>query len=116
MFDQHRDLRLDIDDMGYEELLALGERIGHVNTGLSDELISKCMTQSIYCSSDQIHEEGNCVICLEEYVNMDDVGTLKSCSHDFHVGCIRRWLSMKNVCPICKKTALDDDVKEKGSI
>lgn len=114
MFDQHRDMRLDIDDMGYEELLALGERIGHVNTGLSEELISKCMTESIYCSSDQIHEEGNCVICLEEYVNMDDVGTLKSCRHDFHVGCIRRWLSMKNVCPICKKTALDDDdMKEK---
>ncbi|XP_060201592.1 probable E3 ubiquitin-protein ligase ZFP1 isoform X2 [Lycium barbarum] len=114
MFDQHRDMRLDIDDMGYEELLALGERIGHVNTGLSEELISKCLTESIYCSSDQIHEEGNCVICLEEYVNMDDVGTLKSCSHDFHVGCIRKWLSMKNVCPICKKTAFDDDdMKEK---
>ncbi|KAK4353319.1 hypothetical protein RND71_028837 [Anisodus tanguticus] len=114
MFDQHRDMRLDIDEMGYEELLALGERIGHVNTGLTEELISKCMTESIYCSSDQIQEEGNCVICLEEYVNMDDVGTLKSCSHDFHVGCIRKWLLMKNVCPICKKTALDDeDMKEK---
>lgn len=47
-------------------------------------------------------------------MNLDDVGTLKSCSHDFHVGCIRRWLSMKNVCPICKKAALDDDyMKEK---
>uniref|UniRef100_M0ZNG5 RING-type E3 ubiquitin transferase n=1 Tax=Solanum tuberosum TaxID=4113 RepID=M0ZNG5_SOLTU len=102
------------EQLASEELLALGERIGHVNTGLSEELISKCMTESIYCSSDQNHEEGNCVICLEEYVNMDDVGTLKSCIHDFHVGCIRRWLSMKNVCPICKKTALDDDdMKEK---
>ncbi|XP_059305776.1 probable E3 ubiquitin-protein ligase HIP1 [Lycium ferocissimum] len=114
MFDQHRDMRLDIDDMGYEELLALGERIGHVNTGLSEELISKCLTESIYCSSDQIHDEGNWVIWLEEHVNMDAVRTLKSCSHDFHVGCIRKWLLMKNVCPIYKKTALDDDdMKEK---
>lgn len=101
MFDQHRDMRLDIDDMGYEvssetllcfafcfhlaaicsalilwheqELLALGERIGHVNTGLSEELISKCMTESIYCSSGQNHEEGNCVICLVSIVILSEM-------------------------------------------
>ncbi|MFS7915046.1 putative transcription factor C2H2 family [Helianthus anomalus] len=101
-FDQHRDMRLDIDDMSYEELLALGERIGSVGTGLSDHLISKCMQVSIYCSSDQMQDEGTCAICLEEYANMDDVGMLRVCRHDFHVGCIRKWLSMKNSCPICK--------------
>ncbi|KAJ0778044.1 putative transcription factor C2H2 family [Helianthus annuus] len=101
-FDLHRDMRLDIDDMSYEELLALGERIGSVGTGLSDHLISKCMQESIYCSSDQMQDEGTCAICLEEYANMDDVGMLRVCRHDFHVGCIRKWLSMKNSCPICK--------------
>ncbi|KVH90473.1 uncharacterized RING finger protein P4H10.07 [Cynara cardunculus var. scolymus] len=101
-FDQHRDMRLDIDDMSYEDLLALGERIGSVGTGLPEHLISKCVQESIYCSSDQIQEEGTCVICLEEYANMDDIGMLKACGHDFHVGCIRKWLSMKNLCPICK--------------
>lgn len=90
LFDQHRDMRLDIDDMSYEvantlhilfsfivticmsilkyrhkqELLALGERIGSVSTGLSEDLIPKCLTESIYCSSDQIQEEGSCAICL----------------------------------------------------
>lgn len=78
LFDQHRDMRLDIDNMSYEELLALGERIGSVNTGLSEDLIPKCLMESIYCSSDQIQEEGSCVICLEEYKNMDDVGMLKA--------------------------------------
>ncbi|XP_011094684.1 uncharacterized RING finger protein C4G3.12c [Sesamum indicum] len=113
LFDQHRDMRLDIDNMSYEELLALGERIGSVSTGLSDGLISKCLTESIYCSSDLSQDEGTCVICLEEYKNMDDVGTLKVCGHDFHVGCIRKWLSMKNLCPICKASAVDDNMKEK---
>ncbi|KAL3839642.1 hypothetical protein ACJIZ3_024233 [Penstemon smallii] len=113
LFDQHRDMRLDVDNMSYEELLALGERIGHVSTGLSDGLISKCLTESIYCSSDLFQDEGTCVICLEEYKNMDDVGTLKVCGHDFHVSCIRKWLSMKNVCPICKAAAVDDGMKEK---
>ncbi|XP_052171780.1 probable E3 ubiquitin-protein ligase ZFP1 [Diospyros lotus] len=106
LLDQHRDMRLDIDNMSYEELLALGERIGNVSTGLSEDMISKSLTESIYCSSDQLQDEGRCVICLEEYKNMDEVGTLKTCNHDFHVGCIRKWLSMKNLCPICKASAL----------
>ncbi|GFP89147.1 probable E3 ubiquitin-protein ligase hip1 [Phtheirospermum japonicum] len=109
--DQHMNMRLDVDSMSYEELILLGERIGSVSTGLSDNLISKCLTESIYCSSDQIEDEERCVICLEEYKHMVDVGNLK-CGHDFHVGCIRKWLSMKNLCPICKSPAIDECNKE----
>lgn len=47
-----------------QDLLALGERIGSVSTGLSDGLISKCLTESIYCSSDLFQDDGTCVICL----------------------------------------------------
>ncbi|XP_044487187.1 probable E3 ubiquitin-protein ligase ZFP1 [Mangifera indica] len=112
LVDQHRDLRLDIDNMTYEELLALGERIGYASTGLSDDLISKCLTETIYCSSDQIQEEGTCVICLEEYKDLDDVGTLKTCGHDYHVSCIKKWLSMKNICPICKASVVGNSKKE----
>ncbi|XP_047336651.1 probable E3 ubiquitin-protein ligase ZFP1 [Impatiens glandulifera] len=100
--DQHRDLRLDIENMSYEELLALGERIGHVNTGLSENMVTKSLTVSVYCSSDHCQEELKCVICLEEYKNMDEVAKMKTCKHDFHVNCIKKWLSMKNMCPICK--------------
>ncbi|MFS7990139.1 putative transcription factor C2H2 family [Helianthus anomalus] len=56
---------------------------------LSGNQISKCLRELIYCSSDQLQEEGTCVICLEEYANMDDVGMLRGCKHDFHVGCIK---------------------------
>lgn len=113
MLDHHRDLRLDIDNMSYEELLALGERIGHVNTGVSEDLIPKCLTETIYCSSDLNQEEGTCVICLEEYMDRDDVAALKTCGHDYHVTCIKKWLSMKNSCPICKGSALADNMKGK---
>ncbi|XP_022767371.1 uncharacterized protein LOC111311857 [Durio zibethinus] len=108
MFDQHRDMRLDTDNMTYEELLALGERIGSVNTGLSEDLISKCLTETIFCSSDQFQDESSCVICLEEYKDMDEVGALNTCGHDYHVPCIKKWLSMKNTCPICKASALKE--------
>lgn len=113
VLDQHREMRMDIDNMSYEELLALGERIGQVNTGLSEDVLSKCVTETIYCSSDQCQDEGSCVICLEEYKNMDDVGTLKTCGHDYHVSCIKKWLSMKKLCPICKSSALPEDRKDK---
>ncbi|KAH6805958.1 hypothetical protein C2S51_030789 [Perilla frutescens var. frutescens] len=115
MVDQHRDMRLDIDNMSYEELLALGERMGSVSTGLSDGLISKSLTESIYCSSDLFQDDGTCVICLEEYRNVDDVGTLRVCGHDFHVACIRKWLLLKNLCPICKAPAIDDDGTKGGN-
>lgn len=113
MFDQHRDMRLDIDNMSYEELLALGERIGSVSTGLSEDSISKCLTERVYSSSDHTQEEPTCVICLEEYKDMDGVGALRTCGHDYHVGCIKKWLSMKNLCPVCKGSALADNMEEK---
>uniref|UniRef100_A0A1D1Y0M2 RING-type E3 ubiquitin transferase n=1 Tax=Anthurium amnicola TaxID=1678845 RepID=A0A1D1Y0M2_9ARAE len=111
--DQHRDMRLDIDNMSYEELLALEERIGNVNTGLSEDVMSKCVMKTIYCSSDLIQdlEEQSCVICLESYEDKDELGRLK-CGHDYHVDCIKRWLLMKNVCPICKSSVPEDASKE----
>ncbi|XP_043701596.1 probable E3 ubiquitin-protein ligase ZFP1 [Telopea speciosissima] len=109
LLDQHREMRLDIDNMGYEELLALGERIGSVSTGLSEDMISNSLTETIHRSTDQIQEEVSCVICLEEYKEREEVGTLKNCKHDYHVDCIKKWLSMKNVCPICKAPAIAAD-------
>ncbi|KAJ6803588.1 putative E3 ubiquitin-protein ligase HIP1 [Iris pallida] len=105
-YDQHRDMRLDIDHMSYEELLALEERIGTVSTGLSENTISVCLMESLYRSSDQDKEE-NCVICLEEYKDKESMGKLK-CGHEFHSSCIKKWLLIKNACPICKGAALPD--------
>ncbi|KAL1060052.1 hypothetical protein V6Z11_1Z130100 [Gossypium hirsutum] len=78
-----------------EELLALGERIG------------SCLAETIYSSSDQFQDESSC----EEYKDMDEVGALKTCGHKYHVPCIKKWLSMKNTCPICKASAVADDIK-----
>ncbi|KAE9445096.1 hypothetical protein C3L33_23006, partial [Rhododendron williamsianum] len=63
LFDQYGDMRLDIDNMGYEELLALGERIGNVSTGVSEDMIKKCLMETKN-SSAQNDEEGTCCICL----------------------------------------------------
>lgn len=113
--DQHRDMRLDVDNMTYEELLDLEERIGNVSTGLSEEMVSKCLKRSVYfccieSSADEAYkkqpEDELCSICREEYQDTEELGIL-DCGHIHHSDCIRKWLLLKNLCPICKKTALN---------
>ncbi|XP_024968856.1 E3 ubiquitin-protein ligase MBR2-like isoform X2 [Cynara cardunculus var. scolymus] len=102
MGDRHRDMRLDIDNMSYEELLALEERIGSVNTGLTEETISGCLKQKTYAT---VPDAEPCCICQEDYKNGDDIGGLE-CGHDFHRSCIKKWLVQKNLCPVCKSAAI----------
>ncbi|GER29946.1 RING/U-box superfamily protein [Striga asiatica] len=105
--DLHRDMRLDIDNMSYEELLALGERIGNVCTGLNEGTIMSRLKQTKYvkrAEKDEAETEP-CSICREEYINGENLGIL-DCGHEFHRDCIKQWLRHKNLCPICKMTGL----------
>lgn len=105
--DRHRDMRLDVDNMSYEELLALEERIGNVCTGLNEETIVSRLKQRKYAGSeaDDVAETEPCSICREEYHGGEDLGALE-CGHSFHADCIKQWLMHKNLCPICKTTGL----------
>ncbi|KAK9279836.1 hypothetical protein L1049_013518 [Liquidambar formosana] len=112
--DQHRDMRLDIDNMSYEELLALEERMGNVSTALTEETVAKCLKRSIYETTPpevgtmgfgREDDDVKCSICQEEYVVGDEVGRLLQCEHRYHVVCIHQWLRLKNWCPVCKTCA-----------
>ncbi|PKI33527.1 hypothetical protein CRG98_046083 [Punica granatum] len=108
MHDRHRDMRLDVDNMSYEELLELEERIGDVSTGLKEETILKFLKQhksQMPAGEKSLKDSEPCCICQEQYVDGDDIGEL-DCGHDFHVNCIKQWLTHKNLCPICKTTGL----------
>lgn len=45
------------------------------------------------------------VLWQEEFTEGEELGRL-DCGHDFHSACIKQWLTIKNLCPICKITAL----------
>lgn len=110
LHDQHSAMRLDIDNMSYEELLALEERIGYVSTGLSEETISNCLEKSFYTSntnqaSQSMDIEVKCSICQEEYEERDELGSLK-CNHSYHEACIKQWLLQKNKCPVCNNSVI----------
>uniref|UniRef100_A0ACD5UH03 Uncharacterized protein n=1 Tax=Avena sativa TaxID=4498 RepID=A0ACD5UH03_AVESA len=120
LHDQHRDMRMDIDDMSYEELLQLEDRIGSVSTALSEEQLAKCLSRNVYRQTDRWHEvnkavvdDVKCSICQEEYIEGEEVGRMK-CEHQYHVCCIQEWLKQKNWCPICKASAIPLD-KDKGN-
>ncbi|KAK7320127.1 hypothetical protein RJT34_04861 [Clitoria ternatea] len=103
--DQFRDWRLDVDNMSYEQLLELGERIGYVNTGVKeDELGRNIRKTKIQFSDDASKHQAdkNCSICQEEYEAGDELGRL-NCEHSYHFHCIKQWVAHKNFCPVCKQ-------------
>ncbi|CAE5964044.1 unnamed protein product [Arabidopsis arenosa] len=100
-FDQFHDMRLNVDNMTYEQLLELGERIGHVNTGLNEKQIKSCLRKVKPFCFDTPVADRKCIICQDEYEAKDEVGKLP-CGHRFHIHCVKQWLVRKNSCPVCK--------------
>ncbi|XP_022994273.1 E3 ubiquitin-protein ligase MBR2-like isoform X1 [Cucurbita maxima] len=109
--DQFRELRLDVDDMSYEELLELGERIGHVSTGLKEDEIGRCIRKTKPLVVNELSSyllsqmDRKCSICQEDYEPDDEMGRL-GCGHSYHIHCIKQWLAQKNTCPVCKTAAV----------
>ncbi|KAI8542829.1 hypothetical protein RHMOL_Rhmol08G0169900 [Rhododendron molle] len=103
-FDRYRDWRLNVDNMSYEELLELGDRIGYVNTGLKEDMIVQCLKKTKL--SDNLFSllptemERKCSICQEDYEGNDEVGKLE-CGHFYHIYCIKQWLMQKILLGLC---------------
>ncbi|MCD7470384.1 hypothetical protein HAX54_010184 [Datura stramonium] len=51
---------------------------------------------------------GNCLLCQKEVVD-DFKFTNMSCSHMFHIDCIKVWLEKNNGCPVCAANVNDLD-------
>ncbi|GMH27336.1 hypothetical protein Nepgr_029179 [Nepenthes gracilis] len=51
-------------------------------------------------------EDAVCCICLEGYVDEDELRELP-CSHLFHAECVARWLRINASCPVCKSEIVE---------
>ncbi|KAM3198913.1 hypothetical protein P3L10_034350 [Capsicum annuum] len=111
--DQYGSWRLDVDDMSYEQLVELSDRIGYVGTGLAEEKIVQCIrkfklsTTDSYSMLISTDKTWRCTICQEGYKVDDEIGKLE-CGHYHHIECIKKWLMQKNACPICKIAAIHE--------
>ena len=92
----------EIDNSGLEVIrmsaLAEYEKIGRVAPMCVDRVT--CTSQFFLCSL--THRFFQCLICLEEYHQEEDLRLL-SCRHVFHKDCVDRWLETgRNNCPACR--------------
>merc|ERR1712146_373411 len=100
--------------MSYEQILALGERLGQVKSrGASETDLSTLPSSKFVArrkkengddskgSNKSQTEKEECCICLEEFKEGDDIKRLPSL-HIFHSHEIDKWLRENNSCPICK--------------
>lgn len=87
------------DNMTYEELLELEEKIGSVSKGLNKEKIDSIQVVKFRKKD---YPEDKCIICQYEFKEWEKVKLLK-CKHCFHPECIDQWLMNQKVCPFCKE-------------
>lgn len=104
--------RIDVDRMSYEELLELGERIGHVRRRAPTAQQLATLPRRRLTDADfrraSLGGSGTvdqvCSVCREVYQPNDELRTLP-CLHVFHVECIDRWLTGDmpgaRFCPVC---------------
>ena len=87
-----------VDNMSYEELLALEERMGNVNRGLPKEKFDKLPTEKF---SKYKFKDDKCIICQYEF-KANEMLKVLPCKHCFHPDCIEEWLKNQKACPYCK--------------
>lgn len=93
---------MDVDELTYEELIALGEFIGVEKRGLSLNEVSSYLDLYSYKIAENKIGVDRCVICQIEYEDGEELVTIKkACEHPYHSECIKKWLQIKKCCPIC---------------
>jgi len=83
--------------------------------GLSEADLNRLPT--IECSKEKEGTPGlgnaECAVCLEAFKGGERCRVIPVCSHAFHVQCADAWLSRRSVCPICRRSARENE-EEKG--
>ncbi|KAK6945716.1 Zinc finger, RING-type [Dillenia turbinata] len=98
---------VDPDNMTFEERQSLGESIGSVCRGLSEEDIARLPTSkynSGWFSKKNDSKDNQCVICYSKYRNGDKLTSLL-CAHQYHSECVTKWLKLNKIQPDCKSLA-----------
>ena len=59
-----------------------------------------------------------CSICMEKFLEGDQIRELPGCGHIFHAECVAEWLKLQTSCPVCRRNiaeTLDDQEKRQGT-
>lgn len=88
----------------YENNLRLGERMGNVEVGLTEDQMREVSYSSTDAEELVVESDDVCPICQENIVAMTKEGKaacILACGHVYCEACIRQWLSSHKKCPVC---------------
>ena len=89
------------DQMSYEELLALSEKLGSVAKGFNKDQIEGMRTVMV---SGYHHDlKARCCPVCHDNFKAGDIAKKLSCNHEYHDTCIDPWLEQEKNCPVCKQ-------------
>jgi E3 ubiquitin-protein ligase BIG BROTHER-like protein len=101
---------MDSDEMSYEALLNLGERIGDVKGErwamkakkeiAKLEALKFCKTMAE--GKDENDSCAKCLVCQFQFEEEETIRVLP-CRHYFHDECVDQWLMAKDCCPYCRQ-------------
>lgn len=72
------------------------------NKGLKKKII-RVLPKHIFSSSSDETVSVECPICLDKFVDGDEIRALPLCRHEFHVVCVDTWLQSHSSCPSCRR-------------
>ncbi|XP_048542926.1 E3 ubiquitin ligase BIG BROTHER-related-like [Triticum urartu] len=91
---------VDPDEYSYEELVALGEVVGTESRGVSADTLASLPSVTYQAEDNQDSNMEQCVICRVEFEESESLVALP-CKHSYHSDCIKQWLQLNKVCPMC---------------
>lgn len=65
---------------------------------------AKAVEESMAAKAERIVVE--CVVCLSEFEEGEELRFLPKCGHCFHLDCIDMWLFSHTTCPLCRRSLL----------
>ncbi|GER31483.1 RING/U-box superfamily protein [Striga asiatica] len=97
----------DFAGLNVSPILSLGSRLRRRrHDGLQEDRISKYL--KIITNNNIVDEKTVCAICLDNFCGKDmQVAIVDGCGHKFHACCLKRWLRRKNICPLCRRIAIN---------
>ncbi|GAB4840525.1 hypothetical protein Ancab_021294 [Ancistrocladus abbreviatus] len=76
---------------------------GHLQQLPVEMILADLKITTYIVGADQ--ESQICTICQMEYEAEDSMATTR-CGHEYHTDCIRKWLAVKNICPLCNSAVV----------
>nr|XP_043619886.1 RING-H2 finger protein ATL74-like [Erigeron canadensis] len=75
------------------------------SVGLKKSVVTKMATRVLGSEVKILVTE--CTICLDDFVDGQNVRVLPHCGHEFHVECIDKWFESHSSCPNCRNCLLE---------